>query len=260
MIGVEIFFSRQTRKRLKVVDGFSDPPFVCCIKNLQFLFIADFLFLDWNSFCTARLNVETSTVWFVQHSWWQGCIFWWALVSVITKDHLVFGLVWHTFWMLFFPEMMPTGKFQTPNFDKFTPGILVNLWITHTHYLRGLLPFGSTPNVVVVACFSPTFHPQNAPRLKNNSPRRSHLGLETQIFFCLSPLAVGFFEVATGIFFSTGLVRVEGLGGQFATETGEYTDIGDHHGRRCRRFFFFGGRGWVRNVIGEIWHQVGMKL
>ena len=49
--------------------------------------------------------------------------------------------------------------------------------------------------------------------------------------------------------------------GKFATETGEYTDIGDHHGRRWRAsafvFFFWkgsGGRGmffWGDTVDGR---------
>ena len=55
--------------------------------------------------------------------------------------------------------------------------------------------------------------------------------------------------------------------GKFATETGEYTDIGDHHGRRWRAsaFVFFFGRGRVGEecffgeilLMEEILHHLG---
>ena len=67
------------------------------------------------------------------------------------------------------------------------------------------------------------------------------------------------FEVANGFlilhlfFLRVGMVGMVGMG-KFATETGEYTDIGDHHGRRWRTFVVFSlleGGGWARNVFGR---------
>ena len=169
------------------------------------------------------------------------------------------------------------SKLRTPNFGKFTPGILVNLWITH--HSRGLLPFGSTPcRCCCCCCYFPqrVFHPQNAPKTPKKTSQvfspwlgNSVLRGELDFFFChcLTSGHVFFLGgLQTFLFFSPPVLKGwDGWDGKLCdwdrwihrhwrSSWSKVVGVGG-----C---FFFFGRGWARIfseilLMEEILHHLG---